>query len=473
MNQILTALYEVLPAAKAKMPPSMPLAASADMLLTLLFWKLMSDWVCGRAQRSPNHYQGYSAKIHIIRQRNHIAFNEASLFEACVWARPQDAYMAVRDSLSCWISLQTNPMLNSLLRPERFDQSHPNYTLFAPTGLLAELMELIGGMSFDQYGTIDPDTPLISTGEIFSKAAEILEISPQPLPHEVTQLIVALLNPRPIDIIYDPACSDPQLLLACATAMRKNVPNHQMLFLGNEANVNRLALAEMKLLAHGLQLFILAGTDALNPTGSIDFPDTTTQIASRPAAKVVLTCIPLQAHDWDYASAANDPRFPLSAPKDSRIALIWHCLAQMKDEHSRMGMILPLTLLDSEEGLVLRRHLVQKSHLEALVELPGTQHDGQELTLMVLRPLNPFSQFAFISSKVVMPSGSKRKQPDSAQYGSPAILAAYSAFRGMQNAPPYMAVIGHKVLAAYEYQFNLSAYAEWLRTDALPAAVHH
>jgi type I restriction enzyme M protein len=334
-------------------------------------------------------------------------------------------------------------------------------------------MALIGGMSFEQYGIINPATPPISIGEIFSKAAEILEISPQPLPHEVTQLIVALLNPRPIDIIYDPACSDPQLLLACATAMRKNVPNHQMLFLGNEANVNRLALAGMKLLAHGLQLFILAGTDALNTTGGIDFPDTTTQIASRPAAKVVLTCIPLQAHDWDYASAANDPRFPLSAPKDSRIALIWHCLAQMKDEHSRMGMILPLTLLDSEEGLALRRHLVQNSHLEALVELPGTQHDGQELTLMVLRPLNPFSQFAFISSKVVMPSGSKRKQPDSAQYGSPAILAAYSAFRGMQNAPPYMAVIGHKVLAAYEYQFNLSAYAEWLRTDALPAAVHH
>ena len=45
MNPIFTALYEVLTAAKAQMPTSMPPAASVDMLLTLLFWKLMSGYL--------------------------------------------------------------------------------------------------------------------------------------------------------------------------------------------------------------------------------------------------------------------------------------------------------------------------------------------------------------------------------------------------------------------------------------------
>ena len=135
-------------------------------------------------------------------------------------------------------------------------------------------------------------------------------------------------------------------------------------------------------------------------------------------------------------------------------------------------MLLPLTLLDSEEGLVLRRHLVKKSHLEALIELPITRKQGQGLTLMVLRPENTFCQFAFISSKMVVRSGSKPQQPGSIYYNSTAIQEAYRAFRSMQNAP-YMAMIRHEVLAAYEYQFKLSAYNEWLHSGMLPATLQY
>jgi hypothetical protein len=73
-------------------------------------------------------------------------------------------------------------------------------------------------------------------------------------------------------------------------------------------------------------------------------------------------------------------------------------------------MLLPLSILDSQEGLVLRRYLVQKHHLEALIELPTTQRQHPALTLMLLRPVNSLSRVAFISSKVVLPIGSKRKQ---------------------------------------------------------------
>jgi hypothetical protein len=456
MNQIIKALF----AAKAKMPAAMTPADSASILLTLLFWKLMSDWVGGKAVRASNRYQTPSPNTAVIfiRQSSYLIFNDAALYGACRWVRPQDACLAVRESLFGWINLQANPMLHCILRPERFGKSSPNYALFSTSGLFAEVVELIGGMSFEHSHSKNPASPPLLIGEIFSRMAEILDISPQALPHEVTQLLVSILWPSPIDAIYDPACGDAQLLLACVTDMGKRVPNHQIFLLGNVASANQAALAGMQLLTHGLRLFALAGTDALSAGSDADFSVADAQIEEPPGARVVLTRIPLQAQDWDYVSAVNDPRFPLSPPKDSRIALIWHGLAHLKGERDRMGILLPLELLDSEEGLVLRRYLVQNRHLDAVIELPATRIKEPLLSLVVLRSCSRLSTVAFISSKAVV-RNSKLFQNWNGQYDAAAVVATYKAYRVMARAP-WINEIDQATFAAHDYQFNLSAYAE-------------
>ncbi len=59
MNPMLAKLV----AAKSKMPASMPAAEAADIILTLLFWRLMSDWVSGKAIRFHHCYQKPSTEI--------------------------------------------------------------------------------------------------------------------------------------------------------------------------------------------------------------------------------------------------------------------------------------------------------------------------------------------------------------------------------------------------------------------------
>lgn len=162
-------------------------------------------------------------------------------------------------------------------------------------------------MSFETHDTA---TQPMTIGEIFSIAVEILEISPQALPHEVTQLVVKILFPSPLDIVYDPACGDAELLLACATDMAKRLLNHQIFLVGNLMDVNQAALAGMRLLTHGIRLFNLAGTAALSNTQAADFTDMASQIALSPAAKVVLTrfvtALSFQAKRW--CGIARNPR---------------------------------------------------------------------------------------------------------------------------------------------------------------------
>ena len=464
MKQVLAALL----AAKAKMPAAMPPTDSGHILLTLLFWKLMSDSSCGKAVRTCNQYQAPSLKAAIIqiRQRSQIIFNDAALYGACEWERPQDACLAVRKSLLRWINLQASPMLHSILRPERFGKSSPNYALFSTSNFFAEVVELIGGMSFENH---DTDTQPMTIGEIFSIAVEILEISPQALPHEVTQLVVKILHPSPLDIVYDPACGDAELLLACATDMAKRLQNHQIFLVGNLMDVNQAALAGMRLLTHGIRLFNLAGTATLSNSQAADFTDMASQIAFPPAAKVVLTRIPAQAQDWDCIGAANDPSFPVPPPKDSRIALIWRSLAHLTGERGRMGLLLPLAILDGEEGLALRQHLVRNQLLDAVIELPATRQREPVLTLLVLRVQTRFCYSAFISSKAV---GRNRSEPPSrdSQYDAAAVLSTYKAYRSMANAP-WLNLIDQATFAAHDYQFNLSAYDEWPRNKLQATSV--
>lgn len=184
-----------------------------------------------------------------------------------------------------------------------------------------------------------------------------------------------------------------------------------------------------------------------------------------PSADVVITRIPDTAQAWDYeaAVASGDARrFPLGPPTDSRIALIWHGLSHLGAANSRMGVLLPLTLLDSDEGLVLRRHLVQQHQLEAVIELPVGNRSHPALRLLVLRHENLHGTVAFISGTVTheAPMPPHNSEP----YDAATVLRAYRAHRSLQAAP-CLHPIDYATLARHDYAFHLSAYDAWRRSD--------
>jgi type I restriction-modification system DNA methylase subunit len=279
------------------------------------------------------------------------------------------------------------------------------------------------------------------------------------------QLVVDMLDLLPIDRVYDPACGDGQLLLACSNDMARRVPSHQLHLHGNVADAGQAALAGMHMLAHGLRLFVLEQTDALGTPLVHKVPDPSA--GPLPCADVVLTRLPDAPQDWGAAAAvaATDTcRFPLGPPKDSRIALIWHGLAHLKDDKSRMGVILSLKVLDSAEGLALRCHLVQHYHLEAVIELPGTRCTGSALSLLLLRRENSLRTVAFIARTPYSAKQIPTFEQKGEAYDVDTVLRAYHAYLascGLQHAP-FLHLIDYHTLAKHDCQFYLAAYDRWL-----------
>ena len=438
MQKILATLLQT----KTMMPSSIAQAANADMLLTLLFWKLLSDWYQGKASRFQQHYHQPDTYIQATLAANHLRFSESTLYGAIHWDRPERACLALRESLYRWHHLQSQPSLYDILRPERFGQMSPHYPFLSHSNVLADVIRLIGGMSFTHL------KPALTIGEVFSRALAILQADEPTLHPLLVQFMLDVLQPLPTDRIYDPACGTGQLLLACACDMVQRVPRHQMVLVGQEARLNHWALAKMQLISHGLTLHQLTHTDAL------DKPESGIKgMLGLSRINVVLTYLPGDKQDWKYAAAKNDRRFPAKPPKEASLALIWHGLAQLQHEHARMSVILPLCLLEGSEGFALRRHVVEQHHLEAVIELPRQLGQGKLLGMLVLRKHHIVNTAAFISGNTMLSPELANQQ----ELDLDVLLQAYRAYRHRQNrAGLYM--IENTTLARHAYSFDLPTY---------------
>jgi N-6 DNA Methylase len=443
MEKILGTLLK----AQSLMPCSITHAANADILLTLLFWKLMSAWHQGKANRFQQDYHQPDVRIKAIMAENCLRMNESARYDSCHWERPEQACAALRDGLYRWHSLQSHTSLYGILRPERFGTMSRHYPLLSNSGVLADVITLIGGLSFHDV------KPALTIGEIFSRAVDILQADEHALRPVLVQFMLDVLQPLPLDRIYDPACGNGQLLLACARDMAQRVPRHQMHLAGHEARLNQWALSKMQLLCHGLTLHQLTNGDALDqPVAGM---------MGLPVIDVVLTYLPGEQQDWKHAAAKDDRRFPADPPKHASLALIWHGLAQLQHESARMGVILPLHLLDGDEGMALRRYLIQQHCLEAVIELPGLASQGHLSGMLVLRHHHISRTVAFISGNPLISPALANHQ----DLGLPDLLEAYRAFRQLQSKPG-LVVIDDATIARHAWSFHLAAYADYLQASS-------
>ena len=361
MNKVMHLLIE----AQKRMPVSIGPAVSGDMLLTLLFWKLLSDWWRVGALRFWLPYGGHDPAIIAMEQGNQLMVQDAAIYEACQWKNPLDAGGAIRSSLYALTHSQSNRALDGVLRPERFGPLGEFNDIFSNSAVLAQVTAIIGGIS--AFHT----TPQVSMGHIFTRALDILQLYPAVPPINIIQLMVELLNPLPGDSIYDPVCGTGQCLMAAATWLGKHHPDHQLVLYGQENQSNLWALAKMQLLMRGLLCHRLDKRDAL------DAPMRQPHRSALLRFDVVLLVVPSHVPSWDVAGAQTEAeseaagRFPIGVPDDGRLALVWHALASLKPETGRLCVWISLALLESDDALPLRHYLISQHLLEAVVQLPA------------------------------------------------------------------------------------------------------
>lgn len=202
-------------------------------------------------------------------------------------------------------------------------------------------------------------------------------------PRAVVRLMVNMLNPRPRESIYDPACGTGGMPLEAVHHIREQGGEWRNLVIrGQELNLTTQAIARMNLLLHGIEDFRIARGDTLQEPAfhqgdSLDQFD------------CVLANPPFSLKEWGAARWSSDPfgRNALGVPTDGNADYAWimHMVRSLKPGTGRMAVVMPLGVLfrGGREGEI-RRQLLQADLVEAVIELGPNLFYGTGIPACIL-----------------------------------------------------------------------------------------
>ncbi|MEI6827378.1 MAG: class I SAM-dependent DNA methyltransferase [Desulfuromonadales bacterium] len=190
-------------------------------------------------------------------------------------------------------------------------------------------------------------------------------------PRHIIRMMVELMQPRPDDIICDPACGTAGFLVAAGEYLRENhadlFHNEQLkrhfngkLFNGFDFDSTMLRIASMNMMLHGVENPAIEARDALSNTAG-DIADAFTLILANPPFKGSL----------DEETVAKDL---LRTVKTKKTELLFIALMlRLLKPGGRCAVIVPDGVLfgSSKAHLDLRKVLVDGHKLEAMISMPS------------------------------------------------------------------------------------------------------
>lgn len=188
-------------------------------------------------------------------------------------------------------------------------------------------------------------------------------------PRAVVRLLTRILDPRPTDTIYDPACGSGGMLVEAANeVLEAGGSLSQMRFFGQEVNLTTCAIARMNLFLHDIEdVRILRGDTLRDPKF--------TEHGRLARFSVVLANPPFSLKNWGADVWRNDPwsRPVWGMPPAGNADFAWvqHMLASMHPTSGRVGVVMPHGVLfrGGAEGQI-RECLVKADQLDAVIGLP-------------------------------------------------------------------------------------------------------
>lgn len=210
-------------------------------------------------------------------------------------------------------------------------------------------------------------------------------------PHEVSLLMSEIvadhLKDRETISIYDSASGSGSLLINIGRAMSKYILPNKISYYAQELKENTYNLTRMNLVMRGIAPSNISTRNA--DTLEEDWPLETNGVFS-PLRVDAIVSNPPYSQNWDPADKETDPRFADfgMAPKSKAdYAFLLHDLYHLKHD-GVMCIVLPHGVLfrGGEEGAI-RRNLVEKGHIHAIIGLPANIFFGTGIPtiIMVLR----------------------------------------------------------------------------------------
>lgn len=187
-------------------------------------------------------------------------------------------------------------------------------------------------------------------------------------PRTIVKLLVNLLDPKPGDEVYDPACGTGGMLIEAIKHINNNRLTYGRIY-GQEKNLSTSAIARMNLFLHGGKDFKIIQGDTLRDPKFLK------------AGKVqqfdcVIANPPFGLDGWGSLQFENDPygRNIWGCPSDSSADWAWiqHMVQSMKPNNGRCAVIMPQGVLfhSGKEG-DMRKKLIETDKIECVITLVG------------------------------------------------------------------------------------------------------
>ena len=407
-------------------------------LCTLLFLKAWSDswhWHSAELQPAGHTPPDFAAAM---AQRGVLAMPADTMFENCLTTSAEDRVKVIQQALMTLTI--ANPTLVGVLQPLQFSYLKGLYE--SENTDSTKLAKLVGHLSQVQF---EHSAPSFAIAAEFASVIQALCQNNNARAQVVAPLFAKLVAPQGGEVVRDFACEQGHLLLACAqrlaSAQLQHPPQAPLQLIGMADNLHQWALANMLLSLAGVEHMHIQRANALHKSfNDLEAPEKARVIDG---ADIVVMAVPETSSAWGHALAfeQQDPRFPVRAPFDSRLALVWHGLAALKPETGRMALMMPMAALVVTGGHALRKHLVDNNLLDAVIHLPALA--GQ--VLLMVRAKKSQTRIAFIHTQ---------------GRGTNSTDMAWDAWQHYQAGQSHLSLVclDQRSVAANDYQFNLQMY---------------
>lgn len=181
----------------------------------------------------------------------------------------------------------------------------------------------------------------------------------------VAHLMAEMLNPQPMESIYDPTCGSGGILISCIDHIKSRGQEwRNVKVYGQEIIPPTASICRMNLFLHGVKEFTIRTGDTLSTPAFLEKDRLKT-------FDLVVANPPYSISNWDREAFSTDKygRNFLGTPPQGRAdyAFIQHILASMDPETGRCAILLPHGVLFRGEEADMRTNLVKSDLVEAVI----------------------------------------------------------------------------------------------------------
>jgi type I restriction enzyme M protein len=287
-------------------------------------------------------------------------------------------------------------------------------------------------------------------------------------PRSVVNLMGRIIDAKPGESIYDPACGTGGMLLECINHLKENNQDYRTLkIFGQEKNLTTSAIARMNMFLHGVEDFAVVRDDTLRNPAFFSGDNLA-------AFDCVIANPPFSLKKWGASLWEKDPygRNIAGVPPDSNGDLAWvqHMVKSMEYPNGRVAVVLPHGALfrKGKEGKI-REQLLKMDIVEAVIGLGLNIFYGTQLAacILVFRALKKKGR----KGKVLFIDASNQVRVGRAQnyLETENIERIYKWYRDYKDVQDHAKVTELEQIEINDFNLNISLYVEKKIEDNLPS----